>query len=73
MGTFGIEGIEDFSGFRNSGIDKAEETGDGWWVWPICDGLDEELREAGHIRRFYWGDDDCWEIDLRDSTKTRTL
>lgn len=27
------------------------------------------LREAGHVRAFYWSNTDCWEIDVRDDDR----
>jgi hypothetical protein len=64
MASFGIEGIRHFSHLRSSGtVSKAEDL---TYVFNICNGLDRELRNAGHVRRFYWAETDCWEIDMQD-------
>src|SRR5688572_26035929 len=39
------------------------------YAFNICNGLDKGLRDAGHVRAFYWGNDDCWEIDIKSVTK----
>lgn len=63
MASFGIEGIRHFSNLRASGtVSKADDLR---YVFNVCNGLDSELRAAGHTRRFYWGETDCWEIDMR--------
>ncbi len=65
MASFGIEGIRYFANARASGaVTKAEDL---TYVFNVCNGLDNELRAAGHTRRFYWANRDCWEIDLRSS------
>ena len=61
MARFGIEGIRRFGAARAAGFDADDLT----YVFNICNGLDEQLRDAGHSRRFYWANNDCWEIDLR--------
>lgn len=65
MATFGIEGIRYYPNFRAANPDIEIE--DLTYVFNICNGLDEELRDAGHTRQFYWANSDCWEIDLRSS------
>jgi hypothetical protein len=65
MATFGIEGIRYFENFRNSGAGNADDL---TYVFNICNGLDNKLRESGHTRTFYWANDSCWEIDLRDAS-----
>ena len=62
MARFGIEGIRYFANLRATGL--ASEAEDLTYVFNICNGLDEELRDAGHTRQFYWANRDCWEIDL---------
>jgi hypothetical protein len=62
--SFGIEGIRYFGNARAAGFDADNMR----YVFNICNGLDRELRDAGHQRKFYWGNDNCWEIDLRDVT-----
>jgi len=65
MANFGIEGIRYFSNLRATGlVTKAEDL---TYVFNICNGLDEQLRDAGHTRRFYWANRDCWEADLHSS------
>jgi hypothetical protein len=65
MASFGIEGIRYFPNLRATGlVTKAEDL---TYVFNICNGLDRELRNAGHTRRFYWANRDCWEIDLHSS------
>ena len=67
MATFGIEGIRNFSHLRASGaVSKADDL---TYTFNICNGLDRELRSAGHTRSFYWAQTDCWEKDLRDTTR----
>jgi hypothetical protein len=66
MATFGIEGIRHFSHLRASG--EAEKADDLTYTFNICNGLDDQLRDAGHTRAFYWAETDCWEKDLRDSS-----
>jgi hypothetical protein len=64
MASFGVEGIRHFSNLRAAGaVTKADDL---TYVFNICNGLDEQLRDAGHTRSFYWAETDCWEIDLRD-------
>ena len=66
MARFGIEGIRFFGALRASGaVTKSEDL---TYVFNICNGLDEALRDAGHTRAFYWANDDCWEIDIHSST-----
>jgi len=66
MATFGIEGIRYFSNLRATGlVSKAEDL---TYVFNICNGLDRELRDRGHTRRFYWANRDCWENDLHSSS-----
>lgn len=66
MATFGVEGIRHFANLRASGeVSKADDL---TYIFNICNGFDEELRDAGHTRRFYWAERDVWEIDLRDRT-----
>jgi Family of unknown function (DUF6345) len=72
MARFGIEGIRYFGGLRDSGVfskDDAKTISDLTYVFNICNGLDEALRDGGHTRSFYWANDDCWEIDLRSSSQ----
>jgi hypothetical protein len=65
MANFGIEGIRYFANLRATGlVSKAEDL---TYVFNICNGLDSELRSAGHARRFYWANRDCWEVDLHSS------
>jgi hypothetical protein len=65
MANFGIEGIRYFANLRATGlVSKAEDL---TYVFNICNGLDSELRGAGHTRRFYWANRDCWEVDLHSS------
>lgn len=64
MATFGIEGMRYFPNARAAGVEVEDLT----YVFNICNGLDEELRDAGHTRTFYWANRDCWEIDLRSSS-----
>jgi hypothetical protein len=67
MATFGIEGIRHFSHLRASGVvSKADDL---TYTFNICNGFDRELRDAGHTRRFYWAETDCWEIDLRAQSR----
>jgi hypothetical protein len=68
VACFGIEGIDDFSRFREFGPQGAEDQSDGYFVWDITGGLDDKLREGGHTRRFYNFNDWCWEVDLRDAS-----
>jgi hypothetical protein len=64
MATFGIEGIRHFSHLRASGtVTKADDL---TYVFNICNGLDRQLRDAGHTRSFYWAETDVWEIDMKD-------
>jgi hypothetical protein len=64
MARFGVEGIRHFSHLRASGaVGKADDL---TYIFNICNGFDEELRDAGHTRAFYWAETDCWEKDLRD-------
>jgi hypothetical protein len=65
MASFGIEGIRYFSNLRASGLVKKAE--DLTYVFNICNGLDEQLGDSGHTRRFYWANRDCWESDLHSS------
>lgn len=65
MATFGIEGIRHFSHARAAGWDVS----DAWFSFNICNGLDKRLRKKGHNRSFYWGETNCWEIDIKDQTK----
>jgi hypothetical protein len=68
MASFGIEGIKHFANLRASGLfskSDQKKLGDLEYVYSICGGLDDALRDAGHTRKFYWGDQDCWEIDMR--------
>jgi hypothetical protein len=65
MARFGIEGIRYFGALRASGVASADDL---TYVFNICNGLDGQLRDAGHTRVFYWANDDCWEIDLRSSS-----
>jgi hypothetical protein len=64
MARFGIEGIRYFSNARAAGVSTA---GDLTYTFNRCNGLDDELRAAGHTRSFYWGNTDCWETDIRDT------
>jgi len=64
MARFGIEGIRYFGNARAAGFGADDLT----YVFNICNGLDEQLRGAGHTRAFYWANTDCWEIDLRSTT-----
>ena len=46
MASFGIEGIRYFANSRASGaVTKAEDL---TYVFNVCNGLDDELRAAGH-------------------------
>ncbi len=51
MASFGVEGIRYFSNFRKSGAGTGAE--DLTYVFNICNGFDEKLRDAGHTRKFY--------------------
>jgi hypothetical protein len=64
MASFGIEGIRYFANARANGVSTAEDL---TYTFNICNGLDERLRSAGHIRRFYWANQNCWETDIRDT------
>jgi hypothetical protein len=64
MARFGIEGIRYFSNARAAGVSTA---GDLTYTFNRCNGLDDELRAAGHTRSFYWANTDCWETDIRDT------
>jgi hypothetical protein len=66
---FGIEGIRYFDNVNASGIFGAKKAVDLPYAFNICGGLDEKLRKAGHKRIFYWGGDDCWEIEMRSHLK----
>lgn len=64
MANFGVEGIQYFDAYSaNSGnlVDNLI------YVFNICNGLDEKLRNAGHTRVFYWANNDCWEMDIRSN------
>ena len=65
MATFGIEGMRYFGNLRATGM--VSETEDLTYVFNICNGLDDKLRDDGNTRSFYWANDDCWEIDLHSS------
>jgi len=62
MATFGVEGIRYFSHFRATGLASGAE--DLTYVFNISNGFDEQLRDAGHTRKFYWANRDVWENDL---------
>ena len=64
MATFGIEAIRDVANARAAGITTA---GNLTYTFNRSNGFDSELRTAGHTRRFYFGDRDCWENDIRDT------
>src|SRR5262245_14308878 len=64
MARYGIEGIRYFGNFRAAGYGAEDLT----YVFNVCNGLDESLRDAGHTQGFYWANTDCWEIDLRSAT-----
>jgi Family of unknown function (DUF6345) len=63
MARFGVEGVRYFGAARAAGFGASDLT----YVFNICNGLDEQLRDAGHTRAFYWANNDCWETDLRSS------
>jgi hypothetical protein len=65
MARFGVEGIRYFSNLRASGVATADDL---TYTFNICNGLDENLRDAGHTRGFYWANDDCWEQDLTSTS-----
>ena len=67
MATFGIEGIRHFAALRASGAIRSTTAGDLTYVFNICNGLRDSLRDAGHTLAFYWGGNDCFERDLRDT------
>lgn len=66
MARFGIEGIKTFGNARANGITTA---GDFTYTFNICNGLDERLRSRGHVREFYFGNQDCFENDIRDDNQ----
>ncbi len=61
MAQFGIECIGHFPNARAAGIDAADT--------PMCFKRSDEfarvLKDAGHTQSFYWGDTDCYELDIR--------
>lgn len=64
MATFGIEAVRTVANARAAGVTTS---GDLTYTFNRSNGFDRELRSAGHTRRFYWGNRDCWEVDIRDS------
>jgi hypothetical protein len=64
MATFGIEAVRTVANARAAGITTA---GDLTYTFNRSNGFDSELRAAGHTRRFYFGNRDCWENDIRDT------
>ena len=64
MATFGIEAIRHFNHARAAGVSSA---GDLTYTFNRSNGFNNKLKGAGHTRRFYYSDTDCWETDLRDS------
>ena len=64
MATFGVEGVRYVSNARAAGVTTA---GDLIYTFNRANGFDSELRAAGHIRRFYRANTDCWETDIRDT------
>lgn len=65
MAGFGVEGIRYFDQLRASGVAWADDL---TYTFNRCNGFDQQLREAGHTRSFYWANNDCWEVDVRSST-----
>jgi hypothetical protein len=65
MASFGIDAVRHFGNARAAKVDSA---GDLTYTFNRANGLDRILRESGHTRGFYFGDTDCWETDIRDSS-----
>jgi hypothetical protein len=63
MARFGVEGIRYFNNARAAGVSTAADL---TYTFNICNGFDEVLRDHGHTRAFYWANEDCYELDLRD-------
>jgi len=63
MASFGVEGIRTFANARANGVSTASDL---TYTFNICNGIDDKLRSAGHMRAFYWSERDCWETDIRD-------
>ncbi|HEV2758846.1 MAG TPA: DUF6345 domain-containing protein [Acidimicrobiales bacterium] len=66
LATFGIECIKNFANARANGVSTA---GDFTYAFNISNGLDDKLRSRGHVRTFYWSNQDCFENDIRDDNQ----
>lgn len=62
--SFGVEAIRRFGNARANNVSTA---GDLTYTFNRSNGFDQELRSAGHVRSFYFSDQNCWEDDLQDT------
>jgi len=62
--TFGVEAIRHFGNARANGVSTAPDL---TYTFNRSNGFDQELRNAGHSRSFYWAEQDVWENDLQDN------
>jgi hypothetical protein len=60
-----MEAIRCFGNARKTGFPKTTDIPD---VFTVCNGFSRKLRKAGHVEKFYNGNDECWEIQLGDSS-----
>lgn len=64
-GDFGVEGIRNFNNLRAA---MGEEIAtDLPYTYNITNGVYDTLRNAGYANRFYWTQDDVWELDLQSA------
>jgi len=63
MASFGIDAIRYFANARAAGFDVHDLS----YTFNRSNGLSSKLRNSGHQCKFYWGNTDCWETDLRDA------
>jgi hypothetical protein len=62
--SFGVEAIRHFGNARANDISSAADL---TYTFNRSNGFDQELRNAGHTRSFYFAEQDCWENDLQDT------